>query len=50
MSQLLNDIGYIYIYIYIYIIEITSQKKNKKYYDTLFSTNSILKDRIKKNN
>lgn len=45
MSQLSNLMKLV-----IYEIEITLKKTNKKYYKTLFLTNSILKDKIEKNN
>ena len=45
MSQLSNLMKLV-----IYEIEITLKKTNKNYYETLFLTNSILKDKIEKNN
>lgn len=45
MSQLSNLMKLV-----IHEIEITLKKTNKNYYETLFLTNSILKDKIEKNN
>jgi len=45
MSQLSNLIKLV-----IHEIKITLKKINKKYYKTLFLTNSILKNKIEKNN